>query len=333
MKTFKALAILSVFALVFSAGALAAQYYVVEKASGDLTVMDQKPEGKDEAVKGPFDSKEKAQEALQAIKDEDDKFYVIKTQAGEMRIVDHEPKGKAQVVEGPFDSEQKADQAMKEARDQDEAKGKSAQDQGKGSEDQNYYVVKTGQGDYKIVDHTPKGNAEVISGPFNTEKKAQWATKEAQEGRKQMSKGEEGKTEGDYYVIKGKGDNMKVISHKPKGQAQAVKGPFESESEARQALKAAKKENDKQKEAKGQDQKGTKDQKQAKKGKSGKKGAGYAYCLPPEKAKRMRSWYVVEDEVGRMAVRSYSGDQPILFGPFRSQGQAASAMMTGRCAR
>ncbi len=290
-------------------------------------------------------------------------YYVIETRGGDLKVVDHKPEGKAEKVKGPFSSEQKAREAMKtamEKRDKGKSSEQAKEDKAKGDK---YYIVRSQDGEVRIVDHLPEGKAEVVSGPFEAKANAEWALKQMPEKEKQAGKQakerqkDKGKDqakaeEGTYYVVKGKGDNMQVMDRKPKEKKQmkAVKGPFESEAEARQAMKQAKKEQAEQKQkaekeekkaAKGQDkekmkvkeaskEKGKAGKEEAKKGKAEKK---QYTCLPPEKARRMSSYYVVEDEVGRMDVRSFAGDQPILFGPFKNKQQAVSAMLTGRCAQ
>lgn len=346
-------------ALAFTAPGWAAEYYIVGTRSGDLEVTQGKPEGKGTMVEGPFASREEARRQLEDIKKAERRqtegsgsqeakqgskeYYVVETPSGQMRVVDHKPEGRAEKVDGPFDSKQQAREAMQQAK-ADRSQGREAQqEKARKTGDEKYYVIRTQAGELRVVDHKPEGRAEKVDGPFASKEQARQAMKQARaEDRKKGEKRAEAEQEEQYYVAKGKRDQMKVIDHKPKGQAEAVKGPFESEAKARQALKEAKDEEKQKQKASEKEQAQQEKQKQADKedkekaeqaGREQTREQTYGACLPPEKAKRMGAYYVVKDEFGRMDVRSFAGDQPILFGPFRTHGQAESAMLTGRCAR
>jgi hypothetical protein len=328
MKKFWFVLMAGLLAVAFMAGAVFAEYYIVQKASGKYAVAEHKAKGEATTVAGPFDTEEQARKALEGYekgtkssesKEDGNKFYVIKTRAGDYRVVNHRPEGNAKLVDGPFDKKDQAEQAMKEAK----KSGKSDKEQARDMDKGNYFVIERKSGEYAVVDHRPKGRAEVVNGPFETKEQAQDALQEAKKMDKKSAQQAEADQEGEYYVAKTRSGSMKVVDHKPRGQAEAVKGPFESREEAQQAVKSAQQED----KARGEDRKKS----EAKGEKKSKQQ--FAYCLPPDKAKRMASWYVVKDDVGRMTVKPFSGDDPILFGPFRHKRQAVQSMWTGRCAR
>lgn len=71
-NTLRIMVVLAAAAVVagFSAQALAGQYYVVESQSGMVLITDHEPQGNATVLKGPFETREAAQQALSSAEKE-----------------------------------------------------------------------------------------------------------------------------------------------------------------------------------------------------------------------------------------------------------------------
>jgi sporulation protein YlmC with PRC-barrel domain len=73
MNKWYLIGVLAIALITVGANAWAVDYYVIKKPSGKCLISKDKPKGDAKTVKGPFSSREEAQEALQDLKHKDDK--------------------------------------------------------------------------------------------------------------------------------------------------------------------------------------------------------------------------------------------------------------------